>query len=78
MSAQIITYHIPLGATFHASPQSDRYGKATIIAGGSGSAVHVEYADGRRGTLSLLPPHKGAIPAKLLAAWRVEDGSASC
>ena len=59
-------------ATFHASPQSDFFGPCVII-GASGSAIHVEYQNGRRALLSLLPverAHKGAIPAALLLKWR--------
>ena len=77
----ISLYRIPIGAQFHARPQSDFFGPATVIAGGGGSTVHVEYQNGRRALLSLLPverAHKGAIPAALLNAWQSGDRGASC
>ncbi len=80
MSTRITIYKIPIGTQFHASPQSDYFGPCIII-GASGSAVHVEYQNGRRALLSLLPverAHKGAIPAALLSEWRDEKAGASC
>ncbi len=74
----ITAYCIPIGAKFHASPQSKFFGEATVI-GGGGSTIHVEYETGRQALLNLLPverAYKGSIPANLLAAWRVEDGNA--
>ena len=69
----ITLYRIPIGATFHASPQSDYFGEAVIIDGGGGSTIHVQYENGRRALLNLLPvdrAHQGCIPALLLDQWR--------
>ena len=68
----ISMYRIPVGTKFHARPQSDFFGLATVIDGGGSSAIHVQYQNGRRALLSLLPierAHKGSIPAALLAEW---------
>ena len=69
----IITYRIKIGVSFHANPQSNHFGPCVVIGGGGGSTVHVEYQNGRRALLSLLPverAHKGAIPAALLVKWQ--------
>ena len=69
-------YRIPIGAKFHANPQSNHFGPCVVIGGGGGSTIHVRYETGRCALLSLLPierAHKGSIPAALLAKWH--DGA---
>ena len=75
----ITVYKIPIGTQFHASPQCDYFGKATIIEGGGGSAVRVRYENGRCGLLNILSvasAHKAAIPAALLSEWRDDKDGA--